>query len=94
MKRVVITGIGAVTPIGNNINDYCLDMNVPQYVKDFLLSEQATKFLSQYTNGSQLREVLSALCDGYSNGILTRESGNFRRDEDGDNLIYNSFYLR
>jgi 3-oxoacyl-[acyl-carrier-protein] synthase II len=23
MKRVVVTGIGAVTPIGNNINEYC-----------------------------------------------------------------------
>jgi 3-oxoacyl-[acyl-carrier-protein] synthase II len=22
MKRAVITGIGAVTPIGNNVNDY------------------------------------------------------------------------
>ena len=54
LKRVVITGMGALTPIGNNLNDYWenLKMGVSGAapITHFDASEFKTKFASELNN--------------------------------------------
>ena len=48
LKRVVVTGMGAITPIGNNVNDYweALKSGVSgsDFIKHFDTSKSKTKF--------------------------------------------------
>ena len=71
----------------SSINYYFDTMKVPDSTQKFILQENVQQFLSQYTNISQLREVLSALCYGYEANVLNSLVGNFRLEKDGENYL-------
>ncbi|GAA5225238.1 beta-ketoacyl-ACP synthase II [Membranihabitans marinus] len=48
MKRVVITGIGAITPIGNNIEEYSKALKEGRSGADYITHFDATKFKSTF----------------------------------------------
>ena len=71
----------------SSLNYYFETMDVPENTQKFIMQENVQQFLSQYTNISQLREVLSALCYGYEANMLSLASENFRIEEDGQNYL-------
>jgi len=48
LKRVVVTGIGALTPIGNNLNDYWNNLIAGVSVADLITLFDATKFKTRF----------------------------------------------
>ena len=48
MKRVVITGLGALTPIGNNVNDFWQSLINGVSGADFITKFDASKFKTQF----------------------------------------------
>jgi len=48
LKRVVVTGIGALTPIGNNLNDYWSNMVAGVSGADLITLFDATKFKTRF----------------------------------------------
>lgn len=48
MKRVVITGIGAITPIGNNIKEYAAALKEGKSGADYITHFDASKFKSTF----------------------------------------------
>jgi 3-oxoacyl-[acyl-carrier-protein] synthase II len=48
LKRVVVTGIGALTPLGNNLNDYWNGLINGVSGADFITSFDATKFKTRF----------------------------------------------
>lgn len=56
-KRVIITGLGALTPIGNNVNDYWNSLingkNGCNLIKSFDTTNFKTKFACEIKNYDQ-----------------------------------------
>ncbi len=48
LKRVVVTGIGAITPLGNNLNDYWNNLVNGVSGADFITLFDATKFKTRF----------------------------------------------
>src|ERR1700759_1321970 len=48
LKRVVVTGIGALTPIGNNLNDYWNNLIGGVSGADFITQFDASKFKTRF----------------------------------------------
>ena len=48
VKRVVVTGIGALTPLGNNLNDYWNGLINGVSGADFITQFDATKFRTRF----------------------------------------------